>query len=164
MEIGLKLRQAMLLNGILFNSEAWHAVNEADIKSLETIDEYLLRALVKGHSKTPIEFLYLETGAVPIRFLLSSRRMIYLQTILKRNENELVKKILKAQMENPTIGDYIELVKRDFAMIGEEINVNEIEQTSVNSYKKLIKNKIRKAALKYLNDMKDKHSKICHIK
>ena len=25
LEIGLKLRQAMLLNGILFNSEAWHA-------------------------------------------------------------------------------------------------------------------------------------------
>ena len=164
MEIGLKLRQAMLLNGILFNSEAWHAVNEKDIKSLETIDEYLLRALVKGHSKTPIEFLYLEAGAVPIRFLLSSRRMIYLQTILKRSDNELIKKILKAQMENPTIGDYIELVKRDFEMIGEEINVNEIEQTSVNSYKRFIKNKIRKAALKYLNDTKDKHSKICNIR
>ena len=25
MEIGLKLRQAMLLNGMLFNSEAWHS-------------------------------------------------------------------------------------------------------------------------------------------
>ena len=99
MEIGLKLRQAMLLNGVLFNSEAWHAVKEADIKTLETIDEYLLRALVKGHSKTPLEFLYLEAGALPIRFLISSRRMIYFQTILKRDENELTKKILKAPNE-----------------------------------------------------------------
>ena len=163
-EIGLKLRQAMLLNGVLFNSEAWHAVKQADIKTLETIDEYLLRALVKGHSKTPLEFLYLEAGALPIRFLISSRRMIYFQTILKRDENELTKKILKFQMNNPTVGDFIELIKNDFTMIGEKININEIEQTSVRSYKKFIKEKIRKAALKYLNEMKDQHSKIHHIK
>ena len=28
LEIGLKLRQAMLINGILYNSEAWHSVSE----------------------------------------------------------------------------------------------------------------------------------------
>ena len=28
MEIGLKLRQAMLLIGILYNSEAWHGITE----------------------------------------------------------------------------------------------------------------------------------------
>ena len=51
MEIGLKLRQAMLLNGILYNSEAWHALSETEIKILETVDEHLLRSLVKGHSR-----------------------------------------------------------------------------------------------------------------
>ena len=78
MEIGLKLRQAMLLNGILFNSEAWHDVKEKEVKMLESVDEHLLRSLVAAHSKTPLEFLYLETGAVPIRYIISSRRMIYL--------------------------------------------------------------------------------------
>ena len=57
MEIGLKLRQAMLLNGILYNSEAWHSVIEVELRQLETVDEHLLRALVKGHIKTPLEFL-----------------------------------------------------------------------------------------------------------
>ena len=56
-EIGLKLRQAMLLNGILYNSEAWHLLSEAEIKTMETVDEHLLRSLVQGHAKTPIEFL-----------------------------------------------------------------------------------------------------------
>ena len=32
MEIGLKLRQAMLLNGMLFNSEAWHSLSSNEIK------------------------------------------------------------------------------------------------------------------------------------
>ena len=123
MEIGLKLRQAMLLNGVLYSSEAWHGVTDSDIKLLETIDEHLLRSLVNGHAKTPIEFLYLEAGAVPIRFLLSSRRMIYLQTILKRDEGELIRKIYKAQARNPTPGDFVELVKTDFNKIKESFDV-----------------------------------------
>ena len=60
MEIELQMRQAIFVNGMLFNSEAWHDVSEKEIKMMETIDEYLLRSLVKGHSKTPLEFLYLE--------------------------------------------------------------------------------------------------------
>ena len=51
-EIGLKLREAMLINGVLFNSEAWHDVNEAELKLLESVDEHLLCSLVKAHSKT----------------------------------------------------------------------------------------------------------------
>merc|ERR1712240_336844 len=63
MEIGLHPRQAMLLNGILYNCEAWHNISEEEIKILEKVDEYLLRSLVKAHSKVPLEFLYLEAGA-----------------------------------------------------------------------------------------------------
>ena len=95
MEIGLMLRQAMLINGIL------HAVTEEDIKGLEKVDEHLLRSIVNGHAKTPLEFIYLETGALPIRFIIASRRMMYLQTILKRPDNELIKRIFKAQAEEP---------------------------------------------------------------
>ena len=76
MDIGLKLRQAMLLNGVLFNSEAWHGVSDTDLKTLESIDEQLLRCLVSAHAKTPLEFLYLESGAISIRLLISSRRMM----------------------------------------------------------------------------------------
>ena len=39
LEMGLKLRQAMLLNGVLYNSEAWHAITKEDIKPLERVDE-----------------------------------------------------------------------------------------------------------------------------
>ena len=56
----------MFLNGILFNSEAWYGVTKKQIKSLEVIDQQLLRGILKAHSKTPSEFLYLETSATPI--------------------------------------------------------------------------------------------------
>ena len=73
----------MLLNGMLYNSEVWHSISENEIMMLEMVDEYLLRSMVKGHSKTPLEFLYLEAGAIPIRFIISSRRLNYLHTLLK---------------------------------------------------------------------------------
>ena len=52
-QIALILRQAMLINGRLHNSEAWSDVKDSDVKLLEDIDEHLLRSIFKAHSKTP---------------------------------------------------------------------------------------------------------------
>jgi hypothetical protein len=128
------------------------------------VDEHLLRALVRGHAKTPLEFLYLEAGAIPIRFILSSRRLIYHQTILKREENELVKRIYNEQRKNPTVGDFVELVHEDFKMMNEVQDDAKIQNTNTGGYKKNVKASIRNAAFKYLTDALAKHSKVSHIK
>ena len=67
---------------------------------LEAVDETLLRALVKGHSKTPLEFLYLEAGVMPIRFVITARQIIFQQTIIKRNDTELTNRIYEEQKRN----------------------------------------------------------------
>ena len=54
-----------IVNGILYNSEAWHGITDVDIARIEKVDEHLLRKLLKSHSKTPIEFLHLETEQFP---------------------------------------------------------------------------------------------------
>ena len=61
-QIGLTLRQVMLLNRILFNSEAWQNTSDDEIQLLEEVDNYFLRGLLKAHSKTSIVVLHLETG------------------------------------------------------------------------------------------------------
>ena len=55
---GLRMRQAMLLNGILYNSEAWHGISEKDISVLEKVDEALLRGILSAHPKIPLEALF----------------------------------------------------------------------------------------------------------
>ena len=112
-EIGLQLRQAMLINGLLYNSEAWHSVSNEDITAIEKIDEALFRFLLSSHAKAPLEALYLESGAIPIRFIVKSRRLNFLQTLLKREEDELTRRILMAQVRYPSEGDFIELVRKD---------------------------------------------------
>ena len=152
MEIGLLLRQAMLLNGILYNSESWHSVTETEYRMLESVDEHLLRALVDGHSKTPLEFLYLEAGVIPIRYIMSSRRLMYHQVILQRDDDELTKKIYKAQKDDTTPGDFVDLIKKDFKSTNKEQNDMEIMTTNRNVYKHLIKSKIKAASLDYLKE------------
>ena len=115
--MGLKLRQAKLLNGMLFSSEGWQGLGKDDLKCLGKVDEALLRALLLCHPKTPLEFLYLETGSVKISDIVSSRRLNYLQTLLARDEEELTNRVLRGQEIQPTPGDYILLVKDDCAKI-----------------------------------------------
>ena len=86
-QAGLSLRQAMLVNGILFNSEAWHGVTKKDIITLEKVDEALLRGLLQAHSKIPLEALFLETKAVPLRYILASCRIMYLYNILQKDKS-----------------------------------------------------------------------------
>ena len=163
MEIGLHLRQAMLLNGILYNCEAWHNISEEEVKILEKVDEHLLRCLVRAHSKVPLEFLYLEAGAIPVRFLISCRRILYFQTILKRPENELTRRVLKAQQQDVLPGDFIQLVQEDLKLLRSDIDESYILKTSKKSFKTEVKKKIHQAAFEYLKNIQKTHSKICNI-
>ena len=163
MEIGLELRQAMLLNGMLYNSEVWHSITENEIKMLEKVDEHLLRALVKGHAKTPLEFLFLEAGATPLRFLISCRRILYLQNILKRPQHELIRRVYDAQKVDTLPGDFYQLVQGDFALLGKQVSEEYIMHTSKELFKKEIKILTRKAAFQYLKNLQAGHSKVRDI-
>ena len=163
-EAGLKLRQAMLINGIMYNSEAWQGIQEKDISLLEKVDESLLRGVISAHPKIPIEALYLETKSVPIRFILASRRIMYMHTILQKDETEMVRRIYEAQRNDPSPGDFIENVRKDCETIGLEMSDKEISQISKQNFKKIVKLKISNAAFKYLLSVKEEHSKMQNIK
>ena len=55
-EVGVLLRDILLVNSILFNSEAWYNLTNAELDLIETIDVSLLR--LKYHiSKTEISYI-----------------------------------------------------------------------------------------------------------
>ena len=91
--VGLQLRQSWFLNSLLLNMETWHNVQDSDLKVFMKLDQYLLRKIIGAQSKVPIEFLYLETSAIPVDFVLSSRRLNFLQTVLAQNDTEMTKRI-----------------------------------------------------------------------
>ena len=140
-EAGLRLRQAMLVNGILYNSEAWHGVNGKDLILLEKVDEALLRGILSAHPKIPVEALYLETKSIPIRFVVASRRILYLHTILQKSDSEMVKRVYEAQKEDPSPGDFIELVRQDCEAIKLGLSDQEISSVTKHKFKNIVKSK-----------------------
>ena len=154
----------MLLNGTLLNSEAWQGIKDDEVEMLEKVDEALLRGLLNAHSKMPVEALFLETGTIPIRHIIKSRRLCYLKTILKRDSEELVSEIYNAQKSNPTEGDFCILVENDAKDVNLQMNEADINTTNEAKYKEVVKAKVKQAALKYLTQLKSSHSKMNYLK
>ena len=147
-EIGLKLREAKLHNGILFNSEAWSNVSDSDMERLEQVDTSALKDLVTGHSKCSKAFYYLEFGALMIRHIVMIKRLMYHHHIINRDDGEIIKKVYQKQEESSCKGDWVLLIRKDFEFIGENMNQRFILNTSKEEYNKYIKTKVINAAFK----------------
>ena len=126
----------------------------SDKSDLMKIDKYLLRSILCAHSKTPIEQLHLETATLSIPQIIATRRMIYLQTILKRPKRKLIRNIYEAMIEDSLPGDWCQQIQNDFEKINLNMNNKLIETMNEEEYKVLIK----KTRLKKKHS---KNSKIC---
>ena len=91
-------------------------------------------------SKTATEFLYLESSALPLKYKIASRTIMFLQNILKRRGKELVKRVYNAQKNKPTTGDFIDLVKKDLEMVGQDFDEEFILSETTSHFKSHIKN------------------------
>ena len=160
MSVGLRLREAMLLNGIMFNSEIWYNVKEEEEKKLSEVDEFLLRSILGAPAKTPKEALFLETGCVPIKYILKMRRLMYLHHILKRPHDELIRKFYEAQKCKPSKGDWAQTVAENIGELNLNLSDAEISQMSKYKFRKLLKKKVYDSAFTYLMEKKRSHSKM----
>ena len=151
------------------NCEVWHSVHNYQIENHLAIDKYLLRGLLGAHEKVPLEHSYLEVAALPLSYVISLRRMLYMKTILNRRDKEMVKQAYKCQKENSVPGDWCILINEDFNKIYLHMTDNQIEMISEPDYKKLIKCKTREAAFIHLPSLKESHyvvqvNEYCNLK
>ena len=77
-EVFLRLRDSLFISTVLHDSEAWYNITDQDIKSLEDCDLMVLRQYFSLHSKCPRELPHLELGALPLRFVLMQKRILFL--------------------------------------------------------------------------------------
>ena len=61
-------------------------------------------------------------GILKIEQIISCRRMFYLQTILKREDKEITKRVYQVQKNSPLKEDWLKLVEGDFKTLGLELN------------------------------------------
>ena len=161
-EVGLKLREAKVHNGILYNIEAWSNVSDKDMDRLGQVDTAALRAIMGGgHSKCPQAFYFLEFGTLMVKHTVMIRRLMYHYNIVRRDNCETIRKIYLKQIECPSKGDWITLVRNDFTFMEEDFSeaLINIQSMSKEQYNKHIKGKVSKAAFKEYIYLKEKCEK-----
>ena len=72
---------------------------EIDLKDLEKTDKSLLCNILEAPITTPKEYLYLETGTIPMMDILKCRRINYLYYILTCKQDEMLPKFLSSGKE-----------------------------------------------------------------
>ena len=72
---------------------------------------------------------------------MASRKFLYLQTILKRNEDELVKRVFYAMKNSPLKGDWSTTVFEDMEQISLTPSEEEISQMSKTAFKTIVEKK-----------------------
>ena len=162
-EVGLLFRKSILINSILTNSESWYGLKNEEIEQLEQVDEMFLRKLLEVGRGCPKEMLYLETGSLPIRFIIMSRRLMFLHYLLNEENDSLVHKVLQEQMRSPAKNDWILVVQENMEELDIGLDLETIKTLSKDSFKAFIEKKINTKALEYLNKLKSKHSKVMHV-
>ena len=154
------LRASLLLSTVLSNSEAWVNLSNKNIEDLEAVDEKFLRSIFSdANVKTPLELLYLETGNIPIRFILKSRRINFLHYILNDKDNSLLSSIFRAQCNQPVKGDWITTVREDIKELDINLTFEQIKSFSKEAFKEKVKNHVKSSALKFLQNLQQTHSK-----
>ena len=93
-----------------------------------------------------------------------SRRLNFLQYILKEEEHTLIHSFLVAQIENPLKGDWWELVMQDIIELNLNLSLSEIKQMSKEMFKNKVKTHVNEAAFVWLNNEKQRSKKIQNMK
>ena len=124
-----------------------------------------LRRIFQVPNSTPIPFLYLESGCVPIRYIMKMKRVMYLHHILTRNENALITRAFWAQVDQPAKGDWCIVVREDLDAIGlSHLSYEDIKSMGTESLRVMLKSKIRETAFNQLLADKEKCKKLRTLK
>ena len=164
-EMALLFRNSMLINSLLSSSEVLYNVEKKHIDKLERCDKDLFARVLGVPSTCSSEAFYLETGVLPIKFILQGRRLMYYRDLLRKSESELVKKFFDTQKKFTSKNDWIIQVQNDLKDLNIDKTEEEIIKMTKYSYKKLIKNKLKINATHSLfyDKSEEKRSKIKNL-
>jgi hypothetical protein len=163
-QVAVLLRNTLLVSSMLCNSEAWVNLTNAELELLETVDVMLLRNILNAPVSTPKEMLFLELGVQPFREILRGRRLNFLHYILSQEADSLLLKVFEAQCRKRTKKDWVSSVLSDLELLEMNVTLAEIQNMRKGTWKNTIKTHIAEKSLNYLNNLKQKHSKVNKLK
>ena len=164
--MAILFKNSMLINSLLSSSEVLYNIELKHVKMLEKCDKSLLQRIMSIPSTCSYEAVYLETGCLPVRYILQGRRLIYYWTLLNKPDKELVKKVFLTQKQFSSNDDWIIQVEDDKKSLDIDLSDNSIQKMKKEAFKKLVKSKLNVKANEFLLNLKnsEKRSKSKNLK
>ena len=100
------------------------------------------RKLFNLPKSSPKEGMYIESGKMPIRFIVMMRRLMYYWHVLHKDEDELLHRFMSAQQILTGRTDWITQVRKNMTDIELNLTDEQISKMSSDEYKRQIKSKI----------------------
>ena len=123
-----------------------------------------MRRGLNGPRTTSSVILYLELGVMPLRFIMMFKRVLFLHYIVNQSESSLLYRFFLSQFNAPCKGDWSLTVKDDMISLKlDNYFLDDLKLVSKNQFRKIASDRIRVMALEYLNNIKEKQSKIKNI-
>jgi hypothetical protein len=138
-ECALIFMNVMIRGSILYASETHYNLTENQLRNIERIEEKYLRQVLNTSKGCPIVQLYLETGQWPARFEVQKSRLLFLKSIMGENEDSMIFKFFKLQLEQPIKGDWFSACQQDLHNLEINQTFDEIKNMPTISFKKLVK-------------------------
>ena len=150
-ETTLLLYNSIYLASLLYNSQSWSCLKRKDINKLQGNQLSFLKRLLHSPKCTPTSILLGETGILPIEYEINSRKLVFLQHILKLDPTDPVKTCyyeqLKYEHENNWANE-INKIRRDIQLESDDENIQMMSKTS---WKEKVKEAIKRSAIEKLN-------------
>ena len=164
LEGGMVFLNSLLRSSILFASETMYNIKEDEFRSIERIEEDLLRIFFKTTRGCPIFQLYFESGHIPARFVIKRMKILFFRYIITQKETSLMYRFIMAQKKNYVKGDWYSDVKNVLKEFEIELSEESIQNIPEGVFKKLVRDKTYSAAFKYLKVKQTRGSKGADIK
>ena len=162
-EVGIILRNSLLVSSMLLNTEAWYSITAAEMELLESIDIQFLRKLINAPRATPKEMLYLELGCTPFRELIIKRRLLFLYYIVNQEKESMIRHFFEVQLKDPKPKDWVKTIRKDLEDLRLEISIEDIKVMKKSCLKRILNKAIESKAIQRLNMIKGNHSKVRNI-
>ena len=105
---GYKLmREGLLLGGLLTNAESWINVTKNDLDTLEKPDVTLQRRIFSSSGNPCKTFMMLELAIVPVRFVISKKRLQFLHYILNESTTSMIRNVYEALKNDSRKGVFL---------------------------------------------------------
>ena len=162
-ETALLLREAIMISGMLTNSEVWFNLNNHDLEALEKVDRLYFQKLLGVPHTVPQIAIYLEFGVIPLAIRIKARRINYLHNILRSERSSMLYRVFIVQWHNPCKGDWTLQVKKDLLDFDIPCDLSVISSKSKQVFKQLVKESAKKYAFNYLMDKKLNYKKMSKL-